>query len=117
MVAHNASPLHSITAVDTTPIPGGEIITPGWVLYDNLTCITEATTTRVANGSVTYMDSTGEHTLSCDDIVICGGVHAQQEEAMAFAGCANEFYMIGDCRTPGSIQKCVRAAFAAASQI
>ena len=86
--------------------------------HPNLTAVPEAKTTALAPGRVTYRDSAGtEHVLSCDDIVLCGGVRPLQDEALAFYNAAPEFDFIGDCRSPGNLQTCNRHAFAAASQL
>ena len=37
--------------------------------------------------------------------------------ALSFYGAAGEFYMVGDCRRPGNVQRAMRMAFAAASRI
>ena len=41
----------------------------------------------------------------------------RRDEALAFYGTTKHFYMIGDCKKPGTVQSAMRDAFAAASQI
>ena len=70
------------------------------------------------DAGVVYVDGKGrEHKLTCDDVVLSGGVKPRIEQAMAFYGSADRFYLVGDCERPGSIQSCTRSAFATASQI
>lgn len=82
-----------------------------------LTVYTEAETTFAAPHKITYTRGGEEFVLEVDTIVLCGGVRALREEALAFSGCGTDFHFIGDCRTPGNIQTCTRSAYAAASQI
>lgn len=116
-IAHDASKLHSITMDCMTPLPGGEIISPAWVKYENLDYIVNAETKALIPGGVVYRTEEKDATVPCDSIVICGGMEDQMERALEFQNAAEEFYMVGDCRGPGNIQKCVGAAFAAASRI
>lgn len=84
----------------------------------NFSHITHAATTRIDADGVVYVDGEGrEHKITCDDVVLSGGVKPRMEEAMAFYGSADRFYLIGDCEHPGSIQTCTHSAFASASQI
>ncbi len=84
----------------------------------NFSHIIHATTTRIDPDGVVYVDGKGrEHKLTCDDVVLSGGVKPRIEQAMAFYGSADRFYLVGDCERPGSIQSCTRSAFATASQI
>ncbi len=84
----------------------------------NFSYITKAVTTSIRPDGVTYTDAEGrKHELPCDDVILSGGVKPCMEEAMAFYGSAERFYLIGDCDQPGSIQTCVRSAFSIASQI
>ena len=59
----------------------------------------------------------GDYTVSCDSVVVCGGVEPQAESALQYSGCARQFILIGDCETPGRVYQATRSAFAAASQI
>ena len=89
-----------------------------WSKMENLTPIKRATTTAVAPGSVTYTDKNGEsHTLACDSIVACGGMQPALNEALAFAGAAKQFIIIGDNEGSGNVMTATRSAFAAAARI
>ena len=77
-----------------------------------------AVTTEVGPDHVTYVDPEGvSHTIECDDVVLSGGMSPCSEQAAAFASCAPEFYMIGDCRQNGTMRNAIRDAFGAAMQI
>ena len=77
-----------------------------------------AVTTEVGPDHVTYVDPEGvSHTIECDDVVLSGGMSPCSEQASAFASCAPEFYMIGDCRQNGTMRNAIRDAFGAAMQI
>jgi 2,4-dienoyl-CoA reductase-like NADH-dependent reductase (Old Yellow Enzyme family)/thioredoxin reductase len=91
---------------------------------DNLNIITEAITTRVSEGKAIYKDARGnEKSVPADSIVIYAGLKPRVDEAMKFYDSANEFITIGDCNDMGglipggNIQKSIRNAFFAASQI
>ncbi len=80
--------------------------------------ITQATTIKIAEGFLVYVDKAGEEkTLEFDDVVVAGGSKALTEEALAFYGRTNEFYLIGDAKAPGSILTSTKTAYAAASRI
>jgi NADH dehydrogenase FAD-containing subunit len=85
----------------------------------NLSVVTEAVTTRISNGKVTYKDAKGnEKTLKVDSVVLYAGFKGKQDEAMTFSGLANQFFIIGECGGVGrGIQKSQRSAFFAASQV
>ena len=84
----------------------------------NFSHITQATTVKIEADGVVYRDAEGnEHKVPCSDVVLSGGVSACTEEAVKFYGSAQRFYLVGDCEKAGSIQTCVRSAFAIASQI
>ncbi len=83
-----------------------------------LRAITHAKTVAVTDRTVTYLDADGvEVTVEGDSVVACGGMRPLQQEAVAFAGCADQFFAIGDCNRVGNIHTCTRGAFSAAAQI
>ena len=59
----------------------------------------------------------GDYVLACDSVVVCGGVAPEQRAGLAYSGCARQFFLIGDCDTPGRVYQATRAAYAAAGQI
>jgi NADPH-dependent 2,4-dienoyl-CoA reductase/sulfur reductase-like enzyme len=107
---------HLIHDVERPHYP--EIIKELYDSMENFSYITVATTTKILKGRVTYTDAEGkENTISCDSVVVSAGSSPRQEEALKFYGTANRFFIIGDCREAGDVQKCTRTAFAAASLI
>jgi hypothetical protein len=85
-----------------------------WEKYDNIHGIINATTVKVEGGSVTYRDPEGEHTITADDVVICGGMKPCVDEALAFADSAESFSIIGDANGAGNLQRCMREAYSRA---
>ena len=52
---------------------------------ENFNYITQATTTRISSGKVTYTDAGGsEKSVRADDVVIYAGLKPRMEEAMKF---------------------------------
>lgn len=83
-----------------------------------VTVIKKARTTKIESGKVTYVDRKGNVcTVECDDVVACGGMEPNSEEAVSFRGSAKEFYMIGDCRQSGNMRNAIRDAYALAMRI
>jgi hypothetical protein len=114
-LAHNASGLHYITMAFVKAGPNGEALeASAWEAYDNLTGITGATTTKVEGNTVTYVDETGEHAITGDSIVLCGGMTPLTAEAFSYAGLTTEFYAIGDCNGAGNLEVCNREAYSRA---
>jgi len=85
----------------------------------NFSVITEGTARSITTGSVSYADSAGsEKSLPADDVVVFAGFKPKKEEALKFYGSAKQFFTIGDCSEKGgSIQKCTRSAYFAATEI
>jgi NADPH-dependent 2,4-dienoyl-CoA reductase/sulfur reductase-like enzyme len=86
----------------------------------NFTPITNAVTTRISKKKVTYKDASGnEKSIPADSVVIYAGLRPMQEEALTFYGSAgNGFYITGDCTGRcGDLQKSIRSAFLAGSQV
>lgn len=88
-----------------------------WEANPNFTGLTGAVTQSIAPGRVTYLRDGQLHGLDCDSIVLSGGVEPRVGEALRFAGCARQFFLIGDCRRPGNLQLCNRSALAAVSKL
>lgn len=105
-------------APDMTPIHYSEMVQEAWEALPTFQFITRATTTQIRDGSVVYTLSDGtEAEISCDTVVVNGGMRSRQTEAQALAGIAPEFYIIGDNAQVGNIQTCTRSAFSIASTL
>lgn len=120
VLAKDASPLHSITIawIRVDPETGSGYMAPYWEHFDNIEGITNATTIRVSENQVTYLDQDQkEVTVDADEVILCGGMKATAVDTLKYASCTPDFRIIGDATAVGDIQQDVRAAFAAASQI
>ena len=108
----------SALATDATPIHYIEMFRDAWESLDGFSSIVNATTTAITEHSVTYRLPDGsEHQIPCDSVVVCGGMRALQDEALAFGGITPLFFTVGDCNWPANVRECVRSAFAAANNI
>ena len=95
-----------------------EIIKCAWEKYPNFRGIVHASTTAVTPTSVTYLDQDGvSHRLEADSVVICGGMKAQRDEALAFYGSAPRFFMTGDCEKVANLQAGNRSAMGKVAQL
>lgn len=105
-------------ALDAPPIHYIEVFQQAWEAMENFSYITEAAATDIGKDEVAYIDAAGTaKTIKCDSVVISAGFKPNQDEAIQFYGTADRFFIIGDCRTIGNVQTCMRSAFAAASMI
>ena len=119
-IAHDASHLHAITMAIVTYDPKDyhEIIKCAWEKYPDFHSIVNATTTEVTEKTVCYTDEKGvSHTLEADSVVICGGMKAQRDEALAFYGAAPRFFMTGDCEKVANLQAGNRSAMGKVAQL
>lgn len=87
--------------------------------HPNFSYILEATAKNISGGKVTYVDAKGdEKTIQADSVVIYAGLKPMMDEAMNFSGSAGQVLLLGDCTGKnGTIQKTIRSAFFAASQV
>ena len=90
--------------------------------YDHLKnydYLTEVMAKSISAGKVTYMDAKGnEKSIQADSVVIYAGLRPRTDEALKFSGTARQFMLAGDCtERGGNVQKAIRSAFFAASQI
>lgn len=105
-------------APDATCTHYREMFEERWEAESHFTYITEAATQAITDETVVYRTRDSQLCqIPADSVVLAGGRTANSTQALAFYGAANEFYMIGDCKTPGNVQRCMRMAFAAASRI
>ena len=87
--------------------------------HPNFSYALKAEVTSITGGKVTYKDSTGaEKSVQADSVVIWSGLKPRMDEAEKFLTCADEVYLAGDCTGKnGHLQKAIRSAFFAASQV
>lgn len=86
---------------------------------ENLNCIVQAAATVISDGKVTYVDNKGaEKSIQANSVVIYGGLRPRTDEALRFSGSAGQVLYLGDCTGKGgTVQKTIRSAFFAASQV
>ena len=78
----------------------------------------QAKTVKIEPNRVTFINAHGvERVIDCDDVVVTGGFVSNAAEVISFAQAAPEFYMLGDCRQPGTMRHAIRDAYAIAMQI
>lgn len=119
-LGHDCSKLHAITMthIKFDEKEGYGLISPEWDKYENLCGVTEAVTTHVSANSVTYRKDGADVTLSCDSVIVGGGVKPNIDAAMAYVGAAPEFYLIGDVEGgKGNLQRGNRSAYAKVNRL
>ena len=105
-------------AADTTVIHYRSMFQAAWEELPSFHAILQAKCVRVEDGKVYYTDKNGELKSVCaDTVVVSAGMKAHTDEALEYFGVAPEFYMVGDCRQPATIQQAMRSAFSTASRI
>ena len=105
-------------AADTTKIHYRSMFQAYWESLPSFHYQLNATCTAIRDGKVFYRDADGtEHSLEADTVVLSAGMKAKRDEALAYYGICDRFYMIGDCRKAATLQQTNRSAFAVASQI
>ena len=105
-------------APDATCTHYREMFEERWEAEPNFRYITQVTAQAVTETGVVYRDAAGElHETGADSVVLASGRTADSETALQYYGAAAEFYMVGDCKKPGNVQRCMRMAYAAASRI
>ena len=105
-------------SADSTAIHYYSMFEEAWLAEPNFHGITGVKVARIEEGAVVYTDKEGvEHSLPADSVVMCAGRVPREKEALAFYGSAPEFYMIGDCKKPASVQQLNRHAWSVANRI
>lgn len=105
-------------APDATCTHYREMFEERWLQEKNFHFLTNVQIKQVTDIGVVYRDSEGmPHEIPADTVVISGGRAADTEFALSFYGSANDFFLVGDCKSPGNVQKCMRMAYAAAMRI
>lgn len=105
-------------APDATKIHYRSMFVEAWESLDNFHGITGAKVTGIEDGKVCYVDAENNvHSIQADQVILSVGMKSKDKEALDFYGTAPEFYMIGDCRKPATVQQAMRQAFAIAHTI
>ena len=105
-------------AADSTIMHFRSMFKAYWEGVPTFRGLCSVTVTGVTPEGVRYLDAAGaEQFLPADTVVVSTGMTPLREQALDFYGSAGRFYLIGDCKKPGTVQSAMRDAFAAASQI
>ena len=74
--------------------------------------VVNAAAKEITADHVTYTDKDGaEHEIPADSVILSVGMRAKTDEALSFYGASQYFYLIGDCKKPGTIQTTNRNAY------
>ena len=105
-------------AADTTVMHYRSMFQAAWEAIPNFHYVLNATAKEITADHVTYTDKDGaDHDLPADSVVLSVGMRSKTDEALSFYGTNPGFYMVGDCRKPGTIQTTNRSAYVTANNI
>lgn len=105
-------------AADTTLMHYRSMFQAAWEAIPNFHYVLNARAKAITSNSVSYEDQSQIlHTIPADSVVLSVGMRAKSAEALSFYGTAKRFYMVGDCKQPGTIQTTNRSAYCVANQI
>lgn len=108
----------SRVAPDATCTHYREMFEERWDAQPNFSYMLEVQAEEITESGVIYRDASGVRTeISADSVVTSAGREPLRDYALAFYDSAEECYLVGDCKRPGSVQTCMRTAYAAASRI
>ena len=105
-------------AADTTVMHYRSMFSAAWEAIPTFHYVLNATAKEITADHVTYTDKDGvDHDLPADSVVLSVGMRSKSDEALSFYGTTPGFYMVGDCRKPGTIQTTNRSAYVTANNI
>ena len=105
-------------APEATKIHYYSMLEDAWRHTKGLTTEVNATVFCIEPDGVVYRDKNGaERKLPADTVVISAGMTPKADEALGFYGAADNFYMLGDCWKPGTLQTMNRSAYYTANVI
>jgi len=123
---HLAEKGHSVTllemqnrlAPEATPVHYYTMFMEAADKQKNFKYILNARCTLIDKAKVVYVDGKGAgHEIKTGGVVIAVGMKPGTDRAMKLSTAGNAFYMIGDCRKAGNVQKAMRSAFSIASML
>ena len=105
-------------APDATCTHYREMFEERWSAQPNFQYILEVQVEKITKTGVVYRDAAGVSAeIPADSVVTSAGRKPLSEFAFRFFDCAEECYIVGDCKRPGNVQTCMRTSYAAASRI
>ena len=108
----------SMLAREAVPIHFYSMFKEAWEKLENFKSIINARCTGIGADKVTYLDAFGkEQSIQAENVIIAVGMKPRHKLALQFYGTADRFFMIGDCRLAGDVQRAMRSAFSTASML
>ncbi len=105
-------------AADTTVMHYRSMFEAAWEKIPTFHYVLNATAKEIGLDHVTYTDKDGvDHDLPAQSVILSVGMRSKTDEALSFYGTNPGFYMVGDCRKPGTIQTTNRSAYVTANNI
>ena len=105
-------------AADTTVMHYRSMFAAAWEKEENFHYVLNATAKEIAADHVVYTDNEGaDHSIPADSVVLSVGMRSKTDEALGFYGTNPGFFMVGDCKKPGTIQTANRSAWVTANNI
>ena len=105
-------------APEATPVHYYSMFMEAVNKHKNLKYVLNARCTGIDGNKVNYIDKGGSgHEIKAGSAVIAVGMKSRIDKAMELSAAGNIFYMIGDCKKVGNVQKSMRSAFSIASMI
>ena len=105
-------------AADTTVMHYRSMFVEAWEKIPTFHYVLNATAKEITAEGVTYTDLEGtDHFIPADSVVMSVGMRSKVDEALSFYGTNPGFYMVGDCKKPGTIQTTNRSAYVIANNI
>ena len=105
-------------AADTTVMHYRSMFSAAWEAIPTFHYVLNATAKEITADHVTYTDRDGvDHDIPAESVILSVGMRSRTDEALSFYGTCPGFYMVGDCKKPGTIQTTNRSAFVTANNI
>ena len=109
--------MKSKLASEATHIHYYKTLKENWEKEANIEIYTQSKVIEIDHSNIVLEQNGNKEIIKGDSIVLAAGMKAKREEALAFYGCAKEFYLLGDASKVATLQQANRQAFAIASQI
>lgn len=105
-------------AADAAAIHYRSMMEKAWKSTKGLSTMVNVNVTEIENDTVLYFDAEGRRQkIPADTVILACGMRSYVETALSLYGCADEFYMIGDCQKQGTVQTTIRSAYYTANII
>lgn len=88
-----------------------------WEKRDNFNILVSTEVEKISNNQIICKKNNEKLIIDADTIILSSGYTAKIDEAFLFAGSAQQFFYIGDCKKARSLQSAIREGFAIGSSI